>query len=52
MDKKGTKGYWVSKARIINQLLFNEYVKKVGPWQKNFGGEVFAKDIESLGERN
>lgn len=50
MDKKGAKGYWVSTSRIINQKLFDEYVNKVGPWLKEVGGEVFAKDIEPLGK--
>ena len=50
MDKKGAKGYWVSTARIINQELFDEYVKKVGPWLKDIGGEVFAKDTEPQGK--
>ena len=44
MDKKGAKGYSISTARIINQKLFDEYVNKVDPWLKDFGGEVFAKD--------
>ena len=44
MDKKGAKGYWVSTAKIINQKLFDEYVNKVGPWLKDVGGKVFAKD--------
>ena len=35
---------------IINQELFDEYVNKVGPWLKHFGGEVFAKDTEPLGK--
>jgi len=50
MDKKGAKGYWISTARIINQELFDEYVNKVGPWLKNVGGEVFAKDTEPQGK--
>ena len=50
MDKKGAKGYWISTARIINQELFDEYVNKVGPWLKDVGGEVFAKDTEPLGK--
>ena len=50
MDKRGAKGYWISTARIINQDLFDEYVKKVGPWLKEFGGEVFAKDTEPQGK--
>ena len=50
MDKRGAKGYWISTARIINQELFDEYVKKVGPWLKEVGGEIFAKDTEPLGK--
>ena len=50
MDKKGAKGYWVLTARIINQELFDEYLNKVGPWLKEVGGEVFAKDTEPLGK--
>ena len=50
MDKRGAKGYWISTARIINQKLFDEYVDKVGPWLKDIGGEVFAKDTEPLGK--
>ena len=50
MDKKGAKGYWVSTARIINQELFDEYINKVGPWLKDVGGQVFAKDTEPLGK--
>ena len=50
MDKKGAKGYWISTAKIINQDLFDEYVNKVGPWLKDVGGEVFAKDTQPLGK--
>ena len=50
MDKRGAKGYWISTARIINQDLFDEYVKKVGPWLKEVGGQVFAKDTEPQGK--
>ena len=50
MDKRGAKGYWISTARIINQDLFDEYVKKVGPWLKEVGGQVFAKDAEPQGK--
>ena len=50
MDKKGAKGYWISTARIINQDLFDEYVNKVGPWLKEVGGQVFAKDTEPQGK--
>ena len=50
MDKKGAKGYWISTAKVINQELFNEYVEKVGPWLKENGGEVFAKDTEPVGK--
>ena len=49
MDKRGAKGYWISTARIINQDLFDEYVKKVVPWLKEVGGQVFAKDTEPQG---
>ena len=52
MDKKGAKGYWISTSEIIDQELFAEYVKKVGPWLKEFGGEVFAKDTEPRGKEN
>ena len=50
MDKRGAKGYWISTARIINQDLFDEYVKKVGPWLKEGGAKVFAKDTEPQGK--
>ncbi len=50
MDKKGAKGYWISTSTVINQELFLEYVKKVGPWLKEVGGEVFAKDTEPQGK--
>ncbi|MBO8230406.1 DUF1330 domain-containing protein [Prochlorococcus marinus str. MU1404] len=50
MDKKGAKGYWISTAKIINQDLFDEYVTKVGPWLKEVGGQVFAKDTEPQGK--
>ena len=50
MDKKGAKGYWISTATVINQELFDEYVSQVGPWLKEFGGEVFAKDTEPEGK--
>ena len=50
MDKKGAKGYWISTAKIINQELFDEYVEKVGPWLKEIGGEVFAKDTDPIGK--
>tara|TARA_Y100001968_G_C19118244_1_gene600663 strand:+ start:233 stop:574 length:342 start_codon:yes stop_codon:yes gene_type:complete len=50
MDKKGAKGYWISTAKVINQELFNEYVEKVGPWLKEVGGEIFAKDTEPRGK--
>ena len=52
MDKKGAKGYWISTAKIINQELFDEYVQKVGPWLKEIGGEVFAKDTDPRGKEN
>ena len=50
MDKKGAKGYWISTSKVINQELFSEYVKRVGPWLKEVGGEVFAKDNEPHGK--
>ena len=50
MDKRGAKGYWISTAKIIDQELFDEYVKKVGPWLKQVSGEVFAKDTEPQGK--
>ena len=50
MDKRGAKGYWISTARIINQDLFDEYVRKIGPWIKEVGGQVFAKDTDPQGE--
>ena len=50
MDKKGAKGYWISTAKIINQDLVDEYVNKVGPWLKEGGGQVFAKDLEPQGK--
>ena len=50
MNKRGAKGYWISTAKIINQDLFDEYVNKVGPWLKEVGGKVFAKDTEPKGK--
>ena len=50
MDKRGAKGYWISTSRIINQDLFDEYVKKVGPWLKEVEGQIFAKDTEPQGK--
>ena len=50
MDKKGAKGYWISTSTVINQELFAEYVEKVGPWLKEVGGKVFAKDTEPQGK--
>ena len=50
MDKKGAKGYWLSTATVIDQELFAEYVEKVGPWLKEVGGEVFAKDTQPEGK--
>ena len=52
MDKRGAKGYWISTAKIIDQELFDEYVKKVGPWLKKVNGEVFAKDTQPQGKEN
>ena len=57
MDKKGAKGYWISTAKIVDQDMYSKYLEKVGPWLKEVGGEVFAKDIapqakESTGEVN
>ena len=50
MDKKGAKGYWISTSTVVNQELFAEYVEKVGPWLKEIGGEVFAKDEQPQGK--
>ena len=50
MNKRGAKGYWISTAKIINQDLFDEYLDKVGPWLKEVGGQVFAKDKEPQGK--
>ena len=50
MDKKGAKGYWISTATVTNPELFAEYIDKVGPWLKEVGGEVFAKDTEPQGK--
>ena len=50
MDKKGAKGYWISTSTVINPALFAEYVDKVGPWLKELGGVVFAKDTEPQGK--
>ena len=50
MDKRGAKGYWIYTAKIINQELFDEYLKKVSPWLKEVNGEVFAKDTEPQGK--
>ncbi len=52
MDKRGAKGYWISTAKIIDQQLFDEYVKKVDSWLKEVNGEVFAKDTEPQGKEN
>ena len=52
MDKRGAKGYWISTAKIVNQNLFEEYVKKVVPWLREVNGEVFAKDTEPQGKEN
>ena len=52
MDKRGAKGYWIATAKIIDQQLFDEYVKKVSPWLKEVNGEVFAKDTEPQGKEN
>ena len=48
--QKGAKDYWISTAKIINQDLFDENVNKVGPWLKEVGGQVFAKDTEPQGK--
>ena len=50
MDKKGAKGYWISTSTVTNPALFAVYVEKVGPWLKEVGGEVFAKDTEPQGK--
>ncbi len=47
MDKKGANGYWISTTKIINKDLFDEYLNKVGPWLKEIGVQVFAKDNET-----
>ena len=52
MDKRGAKGYWISTARIIDQELFDEYVKKVGPWLEKVEGKIFAKDTDPQGREN
>ena len=52
MDKKGAKGYWISTAKIIDQELFDQYVREVGPWLKEVNGEVFAKDTQPQGKEN
>ena len=52
MDKRGAKGYWISTAKIIDQELFDEYVKKAGPWLREINGEIFAKDTEPKGKEN
>ena len=43
MDKKGAKGYWISTARIINQDLFDEYVKKSWSMAKRGWWTSFCK---------
>ena len=50
MDKKGAKGYWISTAKVVDQELFAEYVEKVGPWLKEIGAQVFAKDTDPQGK--
>ncbi len=50
MDTKGAKGYWISTSTVVNQELFAEYVDKVGPWLKEVGGQVFAKDTQPQGK--
>ena len=50
MNKKGAKGYWISTATVTNPALFAQYVEKVGPWLKEVGGVVFAKDTEPQGK--
>ncbi len=52
MNKKGAKGYWISTSTITNPALFAEYVDKVGPWLKEVGGVVFAKDTQPQGKEN
>ena len=52
MDKKGAKGYWISTSTVTNEEIFKEYVEKVGPWLKNVGGEIFAKDTEPQGKES
>ncbi len=50
MDKKGAKGYWISTSTVVDQDLFAKYLEKVGPWLKEIGGEIFAKDMEPQGK--
>ena len=50
MNRRGAKGYWISTAKIINQDLFDKYENKVGPWLKEVGVQVFAKDTEPQGK--
>ena len=50
MDKKGAKGYWISTSTIVDQQLFSKYLEKVGPWLREVGGEVFAKDTQPQGK--
>ena len=52
MEIRGEKGYWISTARIIDQEFFDEYIKKVGPRQKEINWEVFVKDAEPQGKEN
>ena len=50
MDKKGAKGYWISTSTVVDEKLFAEYVKKVGPWLEEVGGKLFAKDTAPQGK--
>ena len=52
MDKKGAKGYWISTSTITDHELFANYVKQVGEWLKQVGGEVFAKDTNPQGKEH
>ncbi len=47
---RGSKGYWISTATVINPDLFAQYVEKVGPWLASVGATVFAKDLAPVGK--
>ena len=50
MYKREAKGYWINTARIINKVLFDEYLSITTPWLKEVGGQLFAKDTEPIGK--